>query len=81
MANWISFFQIRILVCSDMVARGMDISDVDCVISYSLPKFLKTYVHRVGRTARAGRLGTALSLLDSNEVRCFQTKGVKSKDS
>lgn len=59
--------KITILVCSDIMARGMDILDVDCVILYDVPIHLKTYVHRVGRTARAGKEGTAITLMERGE--------------
>ena len=51
------------------MARGMDIDNVRFVISYGLPPYLKTYIHRVGRTARAGKPGIAFSLLQKSEVR------------
>ena len=57
------------LVCSDAMARGMDLDNVKYVISYDNPPYIKTYIHRVGRTARAGRAGTAVSLLEKKEVR------------
>ena len=50
------------------MARGMDVENVQCVISYEPPSYLKTYIHRVGRTARAGKVGTALTLLEKKEV-------------
>ena len=59
------------LICSDAMARGMDIDNVRFVISYGLPPYLKTYIHRVGRTARAGKPGIAFSLLQKSEVRYF----------
>ena len=52
--------KIQLLVCSDAMARGMDIENVMYVISYDAPNFAKTYVHRVGRTARAGNTGEYL---------------------
>ncbi|XP_030849417.1 ATP-dependent RNA helicase DDX51 [Strongylocentrotus purpuratus] len=64
--------KIQILVCSDAMARGMDIENVRCVISYDLPPHLKTYIHRVGRTARAGRGGTAFSFIRKKEVNDFK---------
>lgn len=63
---------VDILVCSDLVARGIDIDDVDCVISYDVPQFIKGYVHRIGRTARAGKTGTAITLLSGGEVDRFK---------
>ena len=47
----------------------MDVENVQCVISYDSPPFLKTYIHRVGRTARAGRVGTAITFLEKKQVR------------
>lgn len=64
--------QIDGIVCSDALARGIDISNVDIVISYDAPRHVKTYIHRIGRTARAGRLGTAITILSSNELNDFQ---------
>ena len=49
--------KINLLICSDAMARGMDIENVEFVISYDPPANVKTYVHRVGRTARAGQSG------------------------
>lgn len=51
------------------MARGMDLEDVEAVMNYDTPVFIKTYVHRVGRTARAGRPGSAFTLLTDDEVR------------
>lgn len=56
------------LVCSDLVARGVDISHVAHVVSYDVPVDMRKYVHRVGRTARAGRAGDAWSLVEDQEV-------------
>ena len=56
------------MVCSDSLARGMDISLVDHVINYDVPAHVQTYVHRVGRTARAGKVGHAYTLLRYEEV-------------
>ncbi|KFM80031.1 ATP-dependent RNA helicase DDX51, partial [Stegodyphus mimosarum] len=64
--------KVNILVCSDLVARGIDIEDIDCVVSYDVPTFVKTYIHRIGRTARAGKKGTAITLLSEVEIACFR---------
>lgn len=59
------------VVCSDALARGIDIPDVDIVISYDPPRHIKTYIHRIGRTARAGKPGTAITLLTPKEQQVF----------
>ncbi|XP_015920704.2 ATP-dependent RNA helicase DDX51 [Parasteatoda tepidariorum] len=64
--------KIDVIVCSDLVARGIDIEGVDCVVSYDVPPHLKTYVHRVGRTARAGKGGTAVALVSKDEFPSFK---------
>ncbi|RGB30747.1 P-loop containing nucleoside triphosphate hydrolase protein [Rhizophagus diaphanus] len=63
---------IRLLICSDLIARGIDLDRVNTVINYDVPVYMKKYVHRVGRTARAGRNGEAYSLVETQEVRYFK---------
>lgn len=63
---------IRSLICSDLIARGIDLDRVDTVISYDVPLYMKKYVHRVGRTARAGREGDAYTLVETQEARHFK---------
>lgn len=58
----------RRLVCSDLISRGIDISHVSHVVSYDVPIDMRKYVHRVGRTARAGREGDAWTLIEEQEV-------------
>ncbi|ORY28038.1 P-loop containing nucleoside triphosphate hydrolase protein [Naematelia encephala] len=60
--------RVDLLVCSDLIARGMDLPTVSHVISYDIPLDMRKYVHRVGRTARAGRQGTAWSLVEKQEA-------------
>lgn len=55
--------QAQVLVCSDAMTRGMDVPEVANVINYDAPVYVKTYVHRAGRTARAGRNGQVVTLL------------------
>ncbi len=62
---------IRILVATDVAARGLDIDGVTHVFNYDVPRDVQTYTHRVGRTARAGRSGKAFTLLDQEEHRLF----------
>ncbi|XP_018568466.1 probable ATP-dependent RNA helicase Dbp73D [Anoplophora glabripennis] len=64
--------EIDLLVCTDTLARGIDLPHVQCVISYSAPKHLKTYIHRAGRTARAGEEGLAVTLLHKSQLTKFK---------
>ena len=63
-----AFFSSYRLICSDLIARGIDIPNVSHVISYDIPADMRKYVHRVGRTARAGKEGDAWSLVEEQEV-------------
>ncbi len=58
---------INILIATDVAARGIDISELDNVINFDMPNIPETYVHRIGRTARAGKTGTAYSLCAADE--------------
>ncbi|KAJ8263224.1 hypothetical protein COCON_G00156810 [Conger conger] len=55
--------KIQMLISTDAAARGIDIKGVKCVVNYDAPQFIRTYVHRVGRTARAGKAGLAFTFL------------------
>jgi len=60
--------KIRTLVATDIAARGIDVDGISHVVNYDVPNEPETYVHRIGRTARAGAAGTAISLVDAEEV-------------
>jgi ATP-dependent RNA helicase RhlE len=60
--------EIRVLVATDIAARGIDIDDISHVINFDLPEVPETYVHRIGRTARAGADGIAISFCDAEEI-------------
>ncbi|MBW3544001.1 MAG: DEAD/DEAH box helicase [Bacteroidetes bacterium] len=60
--------EIRVLVATDIAARGIDVDDLSHVINYDLPNVPETYVHRIGRTGRAGSSGSAFSFCDEEEV-------------
>ena len=57
----------RVLVATDIAARGIDVDDLEYVINYEIPNISETYVHRIGRTGRAGANGTAISFCDADE--------------
>ncbi len=59
--------KVSVLVATDIAARGIDISELPLVINYELPNIPETYVHRIGRTGRAGMEGTAVSFCDTSE--------------
>lgn len=59
--------RIRVLVATDIAARGIDIDDLPHVVNYELPNVPETYVHRIGRTGRAGATGIAVSFCDAEE--------------
>eukprot|EP00927_Polykrikos_kofoidii_P073655 TRINITY_DN69673_c0_g1_i1.p1 TRINITY_DN69673_c0_g1~~TRINITY_DN69673_c0_g1_i1.p1 ORF type:complete len:517 (-),score=103.10 TRINITY_DN69673_c0_g1_i1:43-1593(-) len=62
----------RILVCTDVASRGLDVPAVDLVINYDIPRNSKDYIHRVGRTARAGRAGRAVTMVTQYDIELFQ---------
>ncbi|KAJ6387039.1 hypothetical protein OIU78_016877 [Salix suchowensis] len=64
--------EIQVLVSSDAMTRGMDIEGVRNIINYDMPAYVKTYVHRAGRTARAGQTGRCITLLRVHEVKRFK---------
>jgi superfamily II DNA/RNA helicase len=59
--------RISILVATDIVSRGIDIDDISLIINYEMPRDVEDYVHRIGRTARAGDSGMAISLVNEHD--------------
>ncbi|XP_054164536.1 ATP-dependent RNA helicase DDX51-like [Oppia nitens] len=63
--------KIDLIICTDIFARGLDIDGINCVICYDPPRNDTQYIHRIGRTARAGNTGTAITLLTPNQLGHF----------
>lgn len=64
--------QIKMVVATDIAARGLDVQDLSHVINYDLPDNTETYIHRIGRTGRAGKTGTAIALAQSGDRRSLK---------
>lgn len=64
---------VNILIATDVAARGIDINDLDAVVNFDLPNIPETYVHRIGRTARAGKNGMAYSFCSADEKAYIKT--------
>jgi ATP-dependent RNA helicase RhlE len=60
--------RVRTLVATDIAARGIDVDGISHVVNFDLPNIPESYVHRIGRTARAGRAGTAISFCTADEL-------------
>ena len=65
--------RVRVLVATDVAARGIDVDDISFVINYEVPATCDDYIHRVGRTARAGRNGSALTLVSPEEEQLLES--------
>ncbi|KAF9340236.1 DEAD (Asp-Glu-Ala-Asp) box polypeptide 20 [Linnemannia elongata] len=65
-------FELRVLVCSDLIARGIDIDRVNLVVNMDLPRDPETYLHRIGRTGRYGTTGLAVSIVDDTELKTIE---------
>ncbi|PKI17198.1 DEAD/DEAH box helicase [Colwellia sp. 12G3] len=64
---------LRVLVATDVAARGIDVDNINLVINYNLPEDPRNYIHRIGRTARAGKSGMAISFAVENDIRQLTT--------
>ena len=64
--------ELQVLVATDIAARGIDIDDLPYVINYDMPQVPEDYVHRIGRTGRAGLNGDAISLVSADEVKLLR---------
>ncbi|MDX2083255.1 MAG: DEAD/DEAH box helicase [Rickettsiales bacterium] len=64
--------KVQVLIATDIAARGIDVPSISHVINYDIPMDPESYVHRIGRTARAGRQGVAISFCDPSEIKLLQ---------
>ena len=71
--------KVNVLFATDIAARGLDIESVDCVVNYDLPRSPADYIHRIGRTARAGKSGEAISFIDHETQAHFKLIEKRSK--
>ncbi|GGO67585.1 ATP-dependent RNA helicase SrmB [Bowmanella pacifica] len=60
--------EVKLLIATDVAARGIDVPDVSHVINYDMPRTADIYLHRIGRTGRAGKKGTAISLVEAHDI-------------
>lgn len=62
------YYKTNILLATDVASRGLDVKDIGVVINYDMPNQIEDYVHRIGRTGRAGAKGEAHSFITNKEV-------------
>jgi ATP-dependent RNA helicase DDX47/RRP3 len=62
----------QILIATDLASRGLDIPNTDLVVNFDIPLYARIYIHRVGRTARAGKSGRTINLVSQYDIRSFQ---------
>jgi hypothetical protein len=63
---------VRVLISTDLLARGIDVQQVSLVINFELPPQRENYIHRIGRSGRYGRKGTAINLISGDEVNALK---------
>lgn len=71
---------LRIIIATDRASRGLDLPGLAHVVNYDVPRSLTSYLHRVGRTARAGNAGKAWTLVDEREARWFWNSIARAKE-
>ena len=64
--------QSRILIATDIIARGIDVQQVSLVINYDIPRYREVYIHRIGRSGRFGRKGVAINFVTPDDIRCMK---------
>jgi len=67
--NKFRLYKITILIATDLASRGLDIPGVDLIVNYDIPVYVKDYIHRIGRTARAGKSGRTINLISQYDIR------------
>lgn len=70
----------EIMLATDLAARGLDIKNLNFVVNFELPRELTRYIHRIGRTARAGEMGTCITLVDKEELKSLKKMVRQTKD-
>ena len=63
--------KFQVLITTDLLARGLDIPDIEIVVNFDLPNETEDFLHRIGRTARAGKSGTAVTVVAKSEEKLF----------